>query len=96
MSLVNEHMKYSCFTSNFIIFIIPHDLYDCTLDEENKYKIKSRKISTNLFETNEDSLRNLNIFSVLRYNWKSRIKKCFSSSKSKILKKLGIKNNKFN
>ena len=92
MSLVNEHMKYSCFTSNFIIFIIPHDLYDYTLNEDNKYNIKSRKISTNLSETNEDSLRNLNIFSVLRRDWKSRIKKCLSSSKSKILKKLGIKN----
>ena len=94
MSLVNEHMKYSCFSSNFTIFIIPHDLYDYTLNEDNKYNIKSRKISTNLSETNEDSLRNLNIFSVLRRDWKSRIKKCLSSSKSKILKKLGIKNNK--
>ena len=94
MSLVNEHMKYSCFTSNFIIFIIPHDLYDYTHNEDNKYNIISRKSSTSSIEINDDFFQNLNIFSVLRNNWKSRIKKCLSSSKSKILKKLGIKNNK--
>ena len=90
ISSLND-INYFCFNLN-PIFIIPHDLYDYTLNEDNKYNIKSRKISTNLSETNEDSLRNLNIFSVLRRDWKSRIKKCLSSSKSKILKKLGIKN----
>ena len=96
MSLENEsidHIKYSCFSSN-LIFIIPHDLYDYTHNEDNKYNIISRKNSTSSIQINEDFFQNLKILSVLRYNWKNRIKKCLSSSKSKILKKLGIKNNK--
>jgi hypothetical protein len=85
-----EINKYSCFFSN-IIFIIPHDLYDSSNNEEKinlssfyKSKIVKRKI------INDSCFRNLNIISFLNENWKEEIKKTINLSKIKILKKLGI------
>ncbi len=87
--------KYFCFNSN-PIFIIPHDLYDFTyikkdnsifLDDINE--ISSKKNSIN--EQN-NTLENLRILSFLTVNWKNGIKKTLYSSRKKILKQLGIKN----
>ena len=88
--------KYICFSKNSI-FIIPHDLncYDYDYDYIISSNLKDNKdrdssVSSNR-STNHTSFENLKFMSVLTDNWKNRIKKTISSSKSKILKKLGIK-----
>ena len=89
----HEIKKYSCFFKN-IIFLIPHDLYDSSFNEEeinlfensllNSSKIIKRKINNCTY------FKNLNIISVLNVNWEEEIKKTINSSKIKILQKLGI------
>ena len=86
--------KYNCFSKN-LIFIIPHDLnfddYENILSNHLKEnKDRELSISSNR-STNNTSFESLKFISVLTDNWRNRIKKTMSSSKSKILKKLGIK-----
>ena len=93
-----EDKKYSCFNSNPIV-IIPHDLYDYTHELNKDIFGKNRRrssISTETSEINNSSFENLKILSVLTNNWRNRIRKTLSSSKIKILKKLGIKKMKIN
>jgi hypothetical protein len=88
-----EIKKYSCFFSN-IIFIIPHDLYDSSFNDEksnileNSLHHKSKNIKTKI--KNYSCFKYLNIISVLNENWEEEIKKTINSSKIKILQKLGI------
>jgi hypothetical protein len=86
--------KYNCFSKNSI-FIIPHDLYCYDYDDILSSNLKENKerdssVSSNR-STNHTSFENLKFMTVLTDNWKNRIKKTISSSKAKILKKLGIK-----
>ena len=86
--------KYTCFSKNSI-FIIPHDLncydYDDIISSNwNENKDTDSNESSNR-STNHTSFENLKFMSVLRDNWKNRIKKTITNSKTKILKKLGMK-----
>ena len=86
--------KYTCFSKNSI-FIIPHDLNCYDYDDIISSNLKDNKdrdssVSSNR-STNHTSFENLKFMSVLRDNWKNRIKKTITNSKTKILKKLGMK-----
>ena len=72
-----------------------HDLYCYDYDDILSSNLKENKerdssVSSNR-STNHTSFENLKFMTVLTDNWKNRIKKTISSSKAKILKKLGIK-----
>ena len=87
--------KYFCFNSN-PIFIIPHDLYDFTyIKKDNSIfldEIKEISSKKNSINEQNNTLENLRILSFLTVNWKNGIKKTLYSSRKKILKQLGIKN----
>ena len=86
--------KYTCFSNN-TIFIIPHDLNCCNLENclfGNSGKIVDKDSSFNSNRnTNDTSFETLKFMSVLTDNYTNRIRKTITNSRIKILKKLGIK-----